>query len=195
MKALYKEELKDLQNKKDLTIICEGKKEFKCSKTILKRCSEYFEKYDEMYPGKSLDFSEGEIIFSLYVVIDSMLMMQDLKYTQLLMEMPHEKLVKIMIFYQFLLIKDPVVNKISLKLKKYGYTPAVKDLTYEELCKTWDSTLIESKLAKFVRIQILSVLIKNATGGEKHMLGVLLKNHINNNKTFKDEYETVRYLM
>jgi hypothetical protein len=195
MKALYEDELKDLQNKKDLTIICEGKKEFKCSETILKNCSEYFEGHKEHFPEEPLDFSKGNLIIELRVVRDSISIIQDLTHIDLLMNISHENLVKIMLFYNILLVKDSVVNKITLKLKKRGYTPTDKDLTSDVLCKTWDVALVKSKLAKFVRGQILFFLIKDNTGKKKCILEYLLKNHIETNERFKEEYEMVTYLV
>jgi hypothetical protein len=193
MKALYEEELKILRNKKDLTIICEDKKEFKCNETILKRCSQYFKDYIESYPGKSPDFSEGEIIIEFRVVRDCISILHDLKHTDLLMTMSHEELVKRIEFFHFLLVEEPILNKIIFKLNKKGYVPA-NNLNYEALSKTWNSTLIESKLAKFVRLKILSLIIKDNTNQWEHILEALLKNYIDNNQTFKYEYETVTYL-
>jgi hypothetical protein len=193
MEAYYEEKLKDLQNNLDMTIICKDKMEFKCNTKILKSCSQYFKDYIETYPGKSPDFSEGEIIVELRVVRDSISILNDLSHIDFLITRGHDALLKIIEFLHFLLLEEPILNKIIFKFQEKGYTVS-KHITCDALSKTWNSTLIESKLAKFLRFKILSFLLKEETN-KKYILEELLKNHIDNNKIFKDEYQIVTYLI
>jgi hypothetical protein len=194
MEVYYEEKIKNFQNKLDMTIICKDKMEFKGNTKILKKCSQYFRHYIETYPGKNPDFSEGEIIVEFKVVRDSILILHDLKYISLLLKVPHEDLLSIVEFLHFLLVEEAILNKIIVKLKKMGYHPS-DILTQDLLSKTWNPALVDAKLAKFIRVQILSVLLKGDTFQRNNFLLPLLKDHIYDNKRLLDEYETAACLI